>query len=182
MPVAHKEMHDGIGKAINKKLLKSETKHFINGAVTPGYKADVKQVVALLNGALATELVCYLRYMRHYYTAGGMANIPVRNEFLKHAGEEQLHANQIAERIVQLNGKPDLNPATLHERSHAQYDDSKTLHDMIKANLVAERVAIDSYRTMIAEIGESDLTTRHMLIAIMAKEEEHAEDMRDLLS
>jgi bacterioferritin len=170
--------HNGV----DKKAILSATKHLIDGAVTPGYKANLKKVIALLNGALATELVCYLRYMRHYYTAGGLQNISIKNEFLQHAQEEQAHANLIAERIVQLNGTPDFNPTTLTDRSHAQYDDSKTLQDMIKANLIAERIAIDTYRAMIMEIGETDLTTRHILIAILAKEEEHAEDMRDLLN
>ncbi len=169
--------HNGL----DKKSILSATKHMTDGAVTQSYRGDLKEVVTLLNSALATEMVCYLRYMRHYFTAGGLQNIPVKAEFLEHANDELLHANQIAERIIQLNGTPDFNPGTLLDRSHAQYDDSKSLQDMIKANLVAERIAIDSYRDMIETIGQTDLTTRHMLIQIMAKEEEHAEDMRDLI-
>ena len=156
-------------------------KNMADGAVTIGYQADRKKVLAMLNDALATELVCVLRYKRHYYTASGLQNGPIRAEFLKHATEEQGHADLLAERIVQLNGKPNFNPATLVDRSHAEYDDSDSIQEMIKANLIAERVAIESYRQMIEAIGETDPTTRHMLVGIMAMEEEHADDMRDLL-
>jgi len=139
-------------------------------------------VVDMLNGALATELVCVLRYKRHYYTVTGFHNIPVKAEFLQHAKEEQGHADLLAARIVQLNGKPDFNPASLSERSHAEYDDATDVQAMIKANLIAERVAIESYRQMIEAIGETDPTTRLMLVGIMAAEEEHADDLRDLLA
>jgi len=135
----------------------------------------------MLNGALATELVFILRYKRHYYTATGLHNGSIKAEFLVHAQEEEAHVALLAERIVQLNGKPDFNPGTLVDRSHAEYDDSKDIQSMIKANLIAERVAIESYRQMIDEIGEADPTTRLMLVGIMAVEEEHADDMRDLL-
>ena len=126
--------------------------------------------------------LCILRYKRHHYTVSGLQNGPIKAEFLQHAMEEQGHADLLAERIVQLNGKPDFNPATLMERSHAEYDDSDSIENMIKANLIAERIAIESYRQMIETIGDTDPTTRHMLVNIMAKEEEHADDMRDLLA
>lgn len=162
--------------------IREAARNIDDGAVTAGYQADRKEIIGLLNGALATELVCVLRYKRHYFTASGLQNGPIKAEFLDHAQEEQDHADLLAERIVQLNGKPDFNPATLMERSHAEYDDSSSIQGMIKANLVAERVAIESYRQMIEKIGESDPTTRHLLIGIMAMEEQHAEDMRDLLA
>jgi bacterioferritin len=153
-----------------------------DGAVTAGYQADRENVISMLNAALATELVCVLRYKRHFYTATGLQNGPIKAEFLQHAIEEQGHANLLAERIVQLNGKPDFNPATLITRSHAEYDDSESIQNMIKANLIAERIAIEAYRQMIETIGETDPTTSHMLVGIMAMEEEHADDMRDLLA
>jgi bacterioferritin len=136
----------------------------------------------MLNDALATELVCVLRYKRHYFTVSGPGTGHVKAEFLLHAQEEQGHADQIAERIIQLNGMPNFNPSTLSARSHAEYDDAIDVQAMVRANLIAERVAIESYRQMIAAIGERDPTTRQMLIGIMAVEEEHAEDMRDLLA
>jgi len=153
-----------------------------DGAVTEGYQADREAVIEMLNDALATELVCILRYKRHYHTVTGVANGPVKAEFLEHAQQEQQHADQIAERIVQLNGSPNFDPASLSMRSHAEYDASEDVQAMIRSNLIAERVAIESYRQMIAAIGERDPTTRQMLIGIMAVEEEHAEDMRDLLA
>lgn len=161
--------------------IRAAAQNLDDGPVTEGYKGDREGVIALLNGALATELVCVLRYKRHYYTVSGLSNGPIKDEFLEHANEEQEHADWLAERIVQLNGKPDFNPATLHSRSHAEYDDSDDVKSMIKANLIAERVAIESYRQMIEKIGDTDPTTRHLLIKIMAVEEEHADDMRDLL-
>jgi bacterioferritin len=169
-------------KGINTAAIRAAAQHSEDGAVTEGYQADRKEVIAMLNGALATELVCILRYKRHYYTAVGLLNSPIKAEFLQHAQEEQGHADLLAERIVQLNGEPDFNPATLMERSHAEYDDSKSIQAMIKANLIAERVAVEAYRQMIAQIGDTDPTTRHMLVGIMAMEEEHADDMRDLLA
>ena len=173
----NKEKH-----AVDVAAIRIAAKNMDDGAVTIGYQGDRKKVIAMLNGALATELVCVLRYKRHYYTASGLQNGPIKAEFLQHAMEEQGHADLLAERIVQLNGKPDFNPATLVDRSHAEYDDSDSIQDMIKANLIAERVAIESYRQMIEAIGETDPTTRHMLVGIMAMEEEHADDMRDLLA
>ena len=153
-----------------------------DGAVTDGYQADREAVIAMLNDALATELVCVLRYKRHYYTVSGLQNGPIKAEFLEHAQQEQEHADSLAERIVQLNGQPDFNPATLLDRSHAEYDASEDVQAMIRSNLIAERVAIESYRQMIAAIGDKDPTTKHLLISIMAVEEEHADDMRDLLA
>jgi bacterioferritin len=167
---------------IDTAAIRAAAKDMDDGAVTAGYQADRKKVISLLNGALATELVCVLRYKRHFYTASGLQNGPIKAEFLQHAIEEQGHADLLAERIVQLNGKPDFNPATLIERSHAEYDDSDSIQNMIKANLIAERIAIEAYRQMIETIGETDPTTRHMLVGIMAVEEEHADDMRDLLA
>jgi bacterioferritin len=153
-----------------------------DGAVTEGYQADRAAVVAMLNDALATELLCVLRYKRHYYTVSGPNSTEMRNEFLEHAQQEQEHADRIAERIVQLNGSPNFNPATLTARSHAEYDESDDAQAMVRADLIAERVAIESYRQMIAAIGDKDPTTRDMLVEIMAVEEEHADDMRDLLA
>jgi bacterioferritin len=153
-----------------------------DGAVTEGYQADREAVIAMLNDALATELLCILRYKRHYYTVTGPNSAQMRAEFLEHAQQEQEHADRIAERIVQLNGSPNFNPATLSARSHAEYDDSDDAQAMVRADLIAERVAIESYRQMIAAIGDKDPTTKEMLIEIMAVEEEHADDMRDLLA
>jgi len=153
-----------------------------DGAVTEGYQADREAVIAMLNDALATELLCVLRYKRHYYTVSGPNTGHIKAEFLEHAQQEQDHADRIAERIVQLNGSPNFNPATLTARSHAEYDDSDDVQAMIRADLIAERVAIESYRQMIAAIGDRDPTTRALLVDIMAVEEEHADDMRDLLA
>jgi bacterioferritin len=153
-----------------------------DGAVTEGYQADREAVIAMLNDALATELLCVLRYKRHYYTVSGPNTGHIKAEFLEHAQQEQDHADRIAERIVQLNGSPNFNPATLTARSHAEYDDSDDVQAMIRADLIAERVAIESYRQMILAIGDRDPTTRALLVDIMAVEEEHADDMRDLLA
>ena len=153
-----------------------------DGAVTEGYAADREAVIAMLNAALATELLCVLRYKRHYYTVSGPNTGHIKAEFLEHAQQEQDHADRIAERIVQLNGSPNFNPATLTQRSHAEYDDSEDVQAMIRADLIAERVAIESYRQMIQAIGDKDPTTKNMLIEILATEEEHADDMRDLLA
>jgi bacterioferritin len=152
-----------------------------DGPVTVGYQADREAVVQMLNDALATELVCVMRYKRHYYTVTGRGNGQAKAQFLEHANQEQEHADWLAERIVQLNGSPNFNPATLTARSHAEYDESEDVESMIRADLIAERVAIESYRQMIAAIGDKDPTTRELLIEIMAVEEEHADDMRDLL-
>jgi bacterioferritin len=151
------------------------------GAMTAGYSADRETVIKLLNHALATELVCVLRYKYHYYMASGINSQAIRAEFLEHANEEQGHADQIAERITQLEGKPNLSPEGLLSRSHSDYVEGEDIVDMIKEDLVAERIAIDSYREMIAYVGTDDPTTRRMLESILAVEEEHAEDMNTLL-
>jgi bacterioferritin len=164
------------------EAIRAEARKLSDGAVTAGYQGNRHEIIDMLNGALATELVCVLRYKRHYFTASGLGNEPIKAEFLQHASEESGHADRIAERIVQLNGQPDFNPAILAKRSHAEYDDSSDIKSMIKANLIAERVAIEAYRQMIARIGDDDPTTRKMLIDIMAVEEQHADDMRDLLA
>ncbi len=153
-----------------------------SGAVTQGYRADKDVVIEMLNGALATELVCVLRYKRHYFMAQGLNAEPVAAEFAEHAAQEQEHADQLAERIVQLGGEPDLNPDTLTRRSHAQYVEAGTLQEMIKEDLIAERIAIDSYRQMVDYIGDKDHTTRRMLEQILAVEEEHADDLADFLA
>jgi bacterioferritin len=151
------------------------------GAVTSDYAADPEVVIRLLNEALATEIVCVLRYRRHYFMAKGILSEPVAAEFLEHAQQEQEHADSIAERIVQLGGGPDLNPDTLTKRSHAEYVEVESLSEMIKENLVAERIAIESYRAMINYLGEKDSTTRRMLEQILAVEEEHADDLSSLM-
>jgi bacterioferritin len=156
-------------------------KHMEQGAVTSSYGCDLGTAIRILNEALATEIVCVLRYKRHYFMAAGIHAQSVAQEFLEHAGEEQGHADQIAERIVQLGGAPDLNPAGLETRSHAEYVEGEDLVSMIQENLVAERIAIDSYREMIRFFGEGDSTSRRLLETILATEEEHAEDLMTLL-
>ena len=152
-----------------------------DGAVTVGYGADRAKVIELLNRSLATELVCVLRYKRHAFTAKGLAAEPVAAEFWKHAAEELAHADLLAARVSQLGGTPDFSPADLAARSHAEYDDSLELRAMIRADLIAERIAIDAYGEMIRFLGDGDPTTRRMLESILAMEEEHADDMADLL-
>ncbi len=151
------------------------------GAVTQGYDGDSRTVVRLLNDALATEIVCVLRYRRHYFMAQGMSSESVKNEFLQHANEEQGHADQLAERIVQLGGEPNLSPDGMLSRSHSEYIEGESLEGMIKEDLIAERIAIDSYRDMIEYVRSFDPTTRRLLEEILAKEEEHAEDLVGLL-
>ena len=163
-------------------LRSNARKNIDDGAVTQTYTADKAVVIAKLNEALATEWVCVLRYMRHYFTAQGMFAESIKAEFLAHAQEEQAHADQIAERIVQLGGEPDLNPDTLTARSHAEYKVGKDIKDMVRENLIAERVAIDSYREIINFIGDKDTTTKRMLEGILAMEEEHADEFADLLN
>lgn len=164
------------------KTLRSRArKHVEQGAVTAGYAADRNRVLQLLNDALATELVCVLRYKRHFYMASGIHARSVAAEFLEHANEEQGHADLLATRIVQLGGEPDLDPSHLSGRSHAQYIEGKDLPEMLRENLVAERIAIDSYTEMIRYLGRDDPTTRRMLEGILAAEEEHAEDLMSLL-
>jgi bacterioferritin len=152
------------------------------GAVTPSYSADREQVIKLLNEAIATEIICTLRYRHDYYVARGIKAKVVAEELLEHARQEQEHADSIAERIVQLGGEPDLDPATLKARAHAEYRPSTSVADMLRENLIAERIAIDSYRAIINYIGDEDTTTKRMLEAILAVEEEHADDLSDLLA
>ncbi|HYF59026.1 MAG TPA: ferritin-like domain-containing protein [Burkholderiaceae bacterium] len=152
-----------------------------DGAVTPNYGLDTDTVVRLLNDALATEIVCTLRYRRHYFCAEGIHSEAVKAEFLEHANQELAHADRIAERIVQLGGSPDLRPDTLAGRSHAEYVEGTTLREMIEENLVAERIAIETYREMIQFLSDRDPTTRRMLEEVLADEEEHADDMGSLL-
>jgi len=164
-----------------KAIRERARRHIEEGAVTPSYGADKDVVVRLLNEALATELVCTLRYKRHYFTARGLTSAGVAAEFLEHANEEQAHADQIAERIVQLGGEPDFSPDTLVARSHAEYVEGESLTEMIREDLVAERIAIESYRDIIQYLGNNDPTTRRLMEEILAKEEEHAEDLLSLI-
>ena len=165
-----------------KELRRRARQHIEEGAVTEGYRGDRKTVIKLLNEALATEIVCVLRYRRHYFMAQGIHADPIAQEFLTHANEEQGHADQIAGRIVQLGGSPDFSPEGLLTRSHSEYVAGETLVDMIKEDLVAERVAIDSYTEMIRYVGDNDITTRRMLEEILAVEEEHADDLASFLA
>src|SRR5882757_3135064 len=162
-------------------LRKRAREHITQGAVTPGYHADREVVLKLLNEALATEVICTLRYKRHYYMAKGIHAESVASEFLEHAQEESHHADQIAERITQLGGAPDFSPDGLASRSHAEYVEGDSLEDMIREDLVAERIAIDSYREMVEYLGTNDITSRRLMEEILAKEEEHAEDLVSLL-
>ena len=164
-----------------KTLRERARQHIENGAVTEGYSADRETVVKLLNEALATEIVCVLRYKRHYFMASGIHAEGVAAEFLEHANDEQGHADSIAQRIVQLKGEPNFNPEGLLMRSHAEYVEGTTLTDMIKEDLVAERIAIDSYREMINYFGNDDPTSRRLIEGILAVEEEHADDLVNLL-
>ncbi len=152
-----------------------------DGAITPAYGPHRDAIVKLLNDALATELVCVLRYKRHHFTASGISSPAIAEEFLVHANEESGHADKIARRIVQLGGEPDFSPSTLLQRSHADYDESTDLQAMIRVNLIAERIAIEAYRQMITLIGLKDPTTRRMLEGILADEEEHADELKDWL-
>lgn len=156
-------------------------RHIEEGAVTAGYSADRQTVLKRLNEALATEIVCVLRYRRHHFMARGIHAKSIADEFLLHSNQEQGHADQIAERIVQLGGEPDFAPDSLVGRSHAEYVAGKSLVDMIREDLVAERIAIDSYREFIRHLGDQDPTTSQMLRAILAVEEEHADELADLL-
>lgn len=155
--------------------------HIEEGAITVSYNANRETVIKLLNEALATELLCVLRYRRHHFMAAGLSAKSIAQEFMDHSVEEQAHADEIANRIVQLRGEPDFSPDGLSSRSHAEYVEGESLDDMIKENLVAERIAIDSYREMINYLGESDTTTRRMLEGILAMEEEHADDLLTLV-
>src|SRR5687767_2832473 len=163
------------------ELRRRARQHIESGAVTDAYRGNRETIVKLLNEALATEIVCVLRYKRHYFMATGIYAEGVAAEFLQHANEEQGHADEIAQRIVQLGGAPNFNPDGLTMRSHAEYVEGNSLVDMIKEDLVAERIAIDSYREMIHYLGNDDSTTRRMMEGILAMEEEHADDLVSLL-
>ncbi len=163
-------------------LRRRARQHIDKGPVTPGYRGQLKTILRLLNEALATEIVCVLRYKRHFYMASGIHAQSVAAEFLEHANEEQAHADLIAARITQLGGEPNFSPQGLADRSHSEYAPGKDLLDMIEEDLVAERVAIDSYSEMIRFVGDTDSTTRRMLESILAMEEEHADDLANLLA
>jgi bacterioferritin len=165
-----------------KELRRRARKHIEGGAVTEGYQADRETVIKLLNEALATEIVCVLRYKRHYFMAQGIHSDPIAQEFLQHANDEQGHADQIAGRIIQLGGQPNFNPEGLLTRSHSEYVEGHTLVDMIKEDLIAERVAIDSYTEMVHYLGEKDITTRRMIESILGVEEDHADDLSNFLA
>jgi bacterioferritin len=166
----------------NLEDIRARARQQINdGAVTKDYEGDREQAIAILNEALATEIVCVLRYKFHYFMATGIHSIAVRDEFKEHAEEEQEHADEIAERIKQLGGKPDMNPAILAGRSHSEYKEGTSLADMIREDLIAERIAIETYRDIIQFFGEKDPTSRTMMERILAKEEEHADELADLL-
>ncbi len=166
---------------LDEHALEAAKRSLEKGAVTPSYGPWREDIIKLLNGALATEIVCVLRYKRHHFTAKGVASPKIAEEFLVHANEETAHADMLAERIVQLGGEPDFSPDTLTARSHAEYDDSSDLQAMIRANLVAERVAIEAYSQMIALIGDKDSTTRRILESILSQEQEHADELSDWL-
>ena len=166
---------------INEDGLKAARKSLDDGAVTPSYGPHREAIIKLLNDSLATELVCVLRYKRHHFMAAGLASAKIAEEFMVHANEESAHADRIAKRIVQLGGEPDFSPSTLLARSHAEYDDSNDLKTMVRVNLIAERVAVETYHQMIALIGDKDSTTRRMLEDILADEEEHADELADWL-
>jgi bacterioferritin len=155
--------------------------HIQDGPVTSSYTADRETVIKLLNEALATEIVCVLRYKRHYFTASGIHSQSVAAEFQEHANEEQEHADRIAARIVQLGGSPNFSPNGLTMRSHAEYVEGETLLDMLREDIIAERIAIDSYREMVAYLGDNDPTTRRLMEEILAKEEEHADELLNLV-
>lgn len=173
----------GSGKemSLDEEAIATARKNLRDGAVTPSVAPYAKEICRLLNDALATEWVCVLRYRRHYFTAKGIASEAIAAEFLVHANEELAHADRLSERIVQLGGEPMLGPDTLLGRSHAEYDESTSLKDMIQSNLVAERVAVEVYRQLISIIGDKDPTTTQMLKTILTDEEEHADELADWL-
>ena len=166
---------------LNEDGLNAARQSLDDGAVTPAYGPHREAIIKLLNDSLATELVCVLRYKRHHFMASGLASPKIAEEFMVHAKEESDHADRIANRIVQLGGEPDFSPNTLLERSHADYDESNDLKTMIRVNLIAERVAVETYRQMIALIGDHDSTTRRLLEDVLAEEEEHADELADWL-
>jgi len=165
-----------------KKIRDRARSHLSEGAVTPGYQGDREQVIKVLNEVLATEIVCVLRYKRHYFMAEGMNSDSIKEEFLQHATEEQAHADAIATRIVQLNGSPNFDPAGLATRSHSEYVEGNDLVSMIEEDLVAERIAIETYSEIVRWLGDADPTTRRVIEEILAKEEEHAEELSSLVA
>jgi bacterioferritin len=167
---------------LDTNALEAAKRSLEKGAVTPSYGPWREDIIRLLNDALATEIVCTLRYKRHHFTAKGLSSPKIAEEFLVHANEETAHADMIAERIVQLGGEPDFAPTTLTSRSHADYDASLDLQAMIRANLIAERVAIEAYGQMIKLIGDKDSTTRRILESILGQEQEHADELSDWLT
>jgi bacterioferritin len=177
LPVAKNER-----LVLNEDGLAAAKRSLDQGAVTPSYGPWREDIIKLLNDALATELVCVMRYKRHHFTAKGLASPKIAEEFMVHALEETAHGDSIAERIVQLGGTPDFSPAQLLARSHAEYDDSSDLEAMIKANLIAERVAIEAYSQMIVLIGDKDSTTRRLLESILTQEQEHADELSNWLT
>jgi bacterioferritin len=164
-----------------KELRMRARQHIERGSVTDGYKADRLKVIAVLNEALATELVCVLRYKRHYYMASGITADPIAKEFLQHAREEQIHADLIAQRITQLQGEPNFNPEGLATRSHSEYVEGSSLREMIREDLIAERIAVESYSEIIRWLGDDDPTTRNLIEEILKKEEEHADELANML-
>lgn len=174
-------MSDDLHLSDVQTLRERARQHVENGAVTESYSANREEVLRLLNESLATELVCTLRYKRHYFMATGLNAKAAADEFLEHATQEAEHADRLAERIVQLGGEPEFNPDALSRLSHAQYVAGNTLKEMVYEDLVAERIAIDSYREIIQYLGDKDPTTRRIFEDILAQEEEHADDMADIL-
>jgi bacterioferritin len=166
---------------LDESAIEAAKRSIAEGVITPTLDLPLQKLIKLLNDALATEIVCVLRYRRHHFTVDGVTSPKIKEEFLVHAQEEQAHADRLAERIVQLGGKPDFSPDSLSARSHADYDESASLADMVRANLVAERVAIETYRQMIRLVGDRDPTTRQILIGILEDEEEHADELKDWL-
>ena len=167
--------------SLDQSALEAVRSSLDQGAITPAYGPHREAIVKLLNDALATELVCVLRYKRHHFMASGLSSPRIADEFMVHANEESAHADRIAQRIVQLGGEPDFSPATLLQRSHADYDESNDLRTMVRVNLIAERIAVESYRQMISLLADKDPTTRRMLEDILADEEEHADELKDWL-
>ncbi|MGN1056195.1 MAG: bacterioferritin [Comamonas sp.] len=165
--------------ALDEQRLQAAKKSLDDGAVTPDTTPWREDIIKLLNDALATEIVCVLRYKRHYFTATGLESPAIAQEFLVHANEEQAHADKLAKRIVQMGGEPDLNPDTLTQRSHAEYSADSDLRSMIRANLIAERVAIEAYSQMIDLIGDKDPSSRRLIEQILEQEQEHADELSD---
>lgn len=174
-----KDSGNGARLVLDEAALTAARGSLDQGPITPSYGPWREDIIKLLNDALATELICVLRYKRHHYTAKGLASPKIAEEFMVHAEEETAHADQLAERIVQLGGDPDFAPNSLSARSHADYDDAKDLKSMIKSNLIAERIAIEAYTQMITMIGDKDSTTRRILEGILSQEQEHAEELSD---